>query len=277
MKKTLVLTLLGFSALVGAQVVYENGVCSLPYGEDTVEWGCTLVAAPLPEPEPDPIPEPEPEPDPLPEPEPVLPYSQIVAFGDSWTDDNRYTPWVEHLANDLGIPLTNYAVSGHRSYQIENQVYNAISAGIDPNALYTYWIFPNDFWDYQSNPFAAIPIIEQNAEDAFNALRNAGAQHILVLTLPSGSNIPILSAGGGIADLLLNQVDNVVISAAGSEAWIYDSGEYIDQREACWVDQNHLCEIIHIEIAMVLTNIIQNEVVPTAPINLRTLAQNSGI
>jgi hypothetical protein len=38
-----------------------------------------------------------------------------------------------------------------------------------------------------------------------------------------------------------------------------------------------LCEIIHIEIAMVLTNIIQNEVVPTAPINLRTLAQNSGI
>jgi len=179
-------------------------------------------------------------------------YSKIVSFGDSWTDDNNGTPWVEFLARDLGIPLSNRAVAGATSGEIEQQAYAEINRGIDPNALYTYWIFPNDFYDYQDDPLAAIPIIERNAKDTFDALRAAGAVNFLVLTLPSALTIPIIAQQPVLGEVLLTEVDLAIGRAAG-DVWMYESGVQLDQIEAsgngCWVDIQHFCTSTHRAIA----------------------------
>lgn len=184
---------------------------------------------------------------PPPEPQGI---TRVVAFGDSWTDDDRYQPWAESLANEIGVPITNYAQSGARSWQIENQVAQAVAQGIDPNALYTYWIFPNDFYDY-SNPFSAMPAIEQNAYDAFEMLTQAGATNILILTLPSGSNYPIFSGYGNVGTMLTDGANTAVSNAAVQFGLtMYPSGDFIDSLSACWYDQQHLCESIHSQLAV---------------------------
>lgn len=237
MKKLLFLLLVPFSAF--AQVSIENGICStVADNGNTVEWGCAEVL-----PDPDPAPEPEPE-----------GYSKIVAFGDSWTDDDRYTPWAETLANELGVPIENYAVSGARSWQIENQVAQAVSQGIDPNALYTYWIFPNDFYDYGYVPENAYPAIEQNARDAFRMLTDAGATNILILTLPRGEYIPLFSAYGSYGTTLTDGANaRVEIAASEFGLSMYPSGDFINQLQTsgqnCWYDQQHLCRATHDRLA----------------------------
>lgn len=189
---------------------------------------------------------------PPPEPEPA--YSRVVAFGDSWTDDDRYTPWAERLANDLGIPITNFAVSGARSWQIEQQVAQAVSQGIDPDALYTYWIFPNDFYDYP-NPFSALPAVEQNAYDAFEMLVNAGAQNILILSLPDGENYPLFSGFQSTGTQLTDGANNAVGNAAVQFGLsMYDSESFLNAildgcGSSCWWDQQHMAPEIHDQLA----------------------------
>ena len=191
--------------------------------------------------------------DPAPDPEPEG-FSRVVAFGDSWTDDDRYTPWAERLADDLGIPITNYAVSGARSWQIEQQVAQAVSQGIDPDALYTYWIFPNDYYDYP-NPFDALPAVEQNAYDAFEMLTNAGAQNILILTLPDGEHYPIFSGYGSTATQLTDGANNAVTNAAVQFGLtVYDSETFLNGildgcGSPCWYDQQHMSPGVHAQLA----------------------------
>ena len=232
--KKLIILLLPLPAF--AQISQDNGVCSTDIDGNTYEWACTQVAPPSPPPPPEPE-----------------GFSRVVAFGDSWTDDNRYTPWAERLADDLGIPITNYAVSGARSWQIEQQVAQAVSQGIDPDALYTYWIFPNDFYDYP-NPFDAMPAIEQNAYDAFEMLTQAGAQNILILSLPDGENYPIFSGYGSIGTQLTDGANNSVNNAAVQFGLsMYDSETYLNGILQgcgnCWWDSQHMAPEIHDNLA----------------------------
>jgi outer membrane lipase/esterase len=96
-------------------------------------------------------------------------YSQIVAFGDSLSDNgdadgwgfDRFTDpeglvWVEYLAQDLGVELFDMAYGGARTdyhpfsksetlglrWQIDQYIDMAKSA--DSDTLYTIWIGGND-------------------------------------------------------------------------------------------------------------------------------------
>lgn len=233
MKATLLTALLLLATPVFGQIaIIDDTSCSAVTDSGvSVVIPCTPVVVEPPPPEPQGI-------------------TRVVAFGDSWTDDDRYQPWAESLANEIGVPITNYAQSGARSWQIEQQVAQAVSQGIDPDALYTYWIFPNDFYDYGYFPENAYPAIEQNAYDAFEMLVNAGAQNILILTLPDGENYPIFSAYGTYGTQLTDGANTAVNNAAVQFGLsMYPAGDFIDSLTSCWYDQQHLCRSIHDQLA----------------------------
>jgi len=226
MKRILALCLLSLPAF--GQVTIDNGVCSAPATDGQIQWGCTFVPDVTP-------------PDPL-------AYSRIVALGDSWTDDNRYVPWVEEISISTGIPLTNKARSGDTTAEILAQAQLAIADGIDPDALYTYWSFPNDFDvpNAQQQFFQILAGIEANASETFRLLLAAGATNILIMDLPPGSLIPI-SAGSPGADLFMDYINQAFYNAAAANGLsVYPSGAFIssmdDDGVLCWLDSRHMCK-----------------------------------
>lgn len=151
------------------------------------------------------------------------PYSSVVVFGDSNVDsgnlaalgaslgitvnpppnfggrNNNGPVVVEYLANDLGVPLRNYAFSGATTgselgfgiipgalSQITS--YLGSNSGVaDPSALYVYWAGSNDLLDLVNNttlPTASIPgaiaTAIQNINAGLTDLSNAGATNIIV-------------------------------------------------------------------------------------------------
>lgn len=149
----------------------------------------------------------------------AVPYDKVVAFGDSNVDNgnlaaaaaklgflvnpppnfggrnNNGQVVVEYLAQDLGIPLDDYAFSGATtaagvsSGLIVNtltQITNYLSANggkADPNALYVYWAGSNDLLNVGSDAAllgTRITTALANITAGVDDLGNAGATTILV-------------------------------------------------------------------------------------------------
>ncbi|MEL6351457.1 MAG: SGNH/GDSL hydrolase family protein [Cyanobacteria bacterium J06627_28] len=158
-------------------------------------------------------------------------YSQIYSFGDSLVDtgntfslsksfvgegfppppyfEGRFANgplWNEYLAEDLGVPLTNFGFAGARSSRDVNdpsegtipgftlpglltQVdqFTANQALLDPNALYLVSSGANDYLSGgEQNPQK--PVLDITA--ALLALSEAGAQHIVVGNQPPLGSLP---------------------------------------------------------------------------------------
>jgi phospholipase/lecithinase/hemolysin len=130
--------------------------------------------------------------------------------------------WVEHLAAVLGMelqPENQYAVAGARSdtgnfnallglVQLANTglasqtaayVQDAGPGGIDPNALHTVWIGPNDIFTtltFDGNINLTVLNAVQNTAQTVATLSHHGARHILVANLPDLGLTPLgLSRG----------------------------------------------------------------------------------
>jgi MYXO-CTERM domain-containing protein len=169
-------------------------------------------------------------------------YDSLVVFGDSNVDNgnlaaagaafgavvnpppnfggrnNNGLVVVEYLANDLGIPLHDYAYSGATTGAgtafgiIPNtltQITDYLSANgghADPNALYVYWAGSNDLLDILTNeplPPATIgPAITTalgNINTALTDLSTAGATKILVANRTARNDLTSQDNLNGIA------------------------------------------------------------------------------
>jgi len=167
-------------------------------------------------------------------------FSQIVAFGDSLTDNGnlfaltgqppapyfsgRFSNgpvWVETLAGSLGITLDDRAVggaltgTGHEAGLIglgmTNQFNQYISEGpADPNALYVIWGGANDFLNLTTDPATAVGIAVSNLVNGVTNLMAAGAQHFLVPNLPDLGLTPrsLISPDGGSGATIISSIFN---------------------------------------------------------------------
>ena len=152
-----------------------------------------------------------------------LDFQNLVVFGDSLSDNGntfsavgspkppyfngRWTNgpnWVDYFSQLAGIPDvsaflrnrgTNFAVGGSTSVYLAGQIatYLATNGGRANSAnLYVIWIGANDF-EAGFTPQQTSTAIETGVV----ALREAGAEHLLLLTVPDISFTPDLIAGGG--------------------------------------------------------------------------------
>jgi len=148
--------------------------------------------------------------------------NRIVAFGDSLSDNqNLYNEsdwlapnstsyyighfsngynWVDYLAQNLGLPVVNWAVGGAgvttedlvipglveqvqswQSYMTQAPNYNPA------NTLFTVFIGGNDLVNYDSN----VATVLSGETTAIQTLINSGAKNILVMELPDVSKAPV--------------------------------------------------------------------------------------
>jgi len=147
-------------------------------------------------------------------------YSQIVAFGDSLSDNgpddfwgidvySNGPVWVDYLAQDLGVGLLDMAYGGARTYghpgsgdgytggfswQVE-QYLNHYT--VDPKALYTVWIGGNDLLSTlppeRNSPFAVVPNAAINIAHAVGDLYAAGARDVVLMNMPNLGATPLLN------------------------------------------------------------------------------------
>jgi phospholipase/lecithinase/hemolysin len=178
-------------------------------------------------------------------------FSQIVAFGDSLTDNgtnlfygdvhgidhfSNGDVWVEYLSQSRGIPLDDWAYGGAYSgiganfdpdnygllWQVDS--YLADYPTVQPSSLYTVWAGGNDFLALPSNPsqddiVATIGTATGNIVSAIDLLANAGAQNFLVLNLPDLGKTPRYNydpAVSGGATYLANAFNQALNSALAS-------------------------------------------------------------
>lgn len=168
-------------------------------------------------------------------------YSQIVAFGDSLSDNGNFFAltglpsapyvngrfsngpvWVETLAANLGTTLDDRAVGGATTGTVNT---NGVGGGItdqfgqylsegpaDPNALYTVFGGANDFLSLgpSDDPAAAIGIAVSNLLTGIGGLMSAGAQHFLVVNLPDLGLTPrsLGSPDGGTGATIISSIFN---------------------------------------------------------------------
>ncbi|MCB2166020.1 MAG: SGNH/GDSL hydrolase family protein [Deltaproteobacteria bacterium] len=159
----------------------------------------------------------------------VFAYSQIVAFGDSLSDNGpedgdgfgRFTDpgglvWVDYLAQDLGVGLLDMAYGAARTYgnpyspfsttdplyvdsmfgfnwQVDK--YLTMTNNIaDPNNLYTVWIGGNDLLNLDGNrPGKVIVNAAINIGSAIGALYDAGATDIVLMNMPNLGATPLMN------------------------------------------------------------------------------------
>lgn len=154
-------------------------------------------------------------------------YSQVVAFGDSLSDNGpddgwgfgRATDpgglvWVDYLAQDLGVGLLDMAYGAARTYgnpyspystkdplyvdsmfgfnwQVEQYLTNYT---VDPDALYTVWIGGNDLLNLDGNrPREVIVNAAINIGSAIGALYDAGANDIVLMNMPNLGATPLMN------------------------------------------------------------------------------------
>lgn len=216
--KQLTLLLAIFPLTLFAQITEENGVCSQPVEGGSLQWGCTFT------------------PDPVEPPVPVAPYSKLVCIGDSWTDDagsrpdRQHPKWCTKLAERYGIPRDLVAVRGWTTGQILNLVTNHLaSVGGDPNALYAYWIFPNDFGSGQINEDDwnnALPGITANIAETFTRIKNAGGENFLLLNFPDADLLP--ETAGAPASYVNQFSASLNAAYAAGLAQVNESAAYYD-------------------------------------------------
>lgn len=173
--------------------------------------------------------------------------NKVIAFGDSLSDKNnmynasmwklpnnaswfqgRFSngrTWVEYLANDLNIPLYNWAVggaAGDTEYlvipglisQIQSWVeYMKFAKNYNPQqSLFTLWIGGNDFINYNRTPNDVI----HDLTDALTMLANNGAVNILLLNLPDLTAVPVFNMGKNPANVQanVNEFNRQIINVA---------------------------------------------------------------
>lgn len=161
----------------------------------------------------------------------ALAYSQVVAFGDSLSDNgpadgwgfgvaSNGPVWVDYLAQDLGIGLLDMAYGGARSYghpassdgtsptgyefgftwQVDQYLTNYT---VDPDALYTVWIGGNDLLSTlppeSNSPFPTTLNAVVNIGYAIAALYEAGARDVVLMNMPNLGATPLMN--GTIYDM----------------------------------------------------------------------------
>jgi cholinesterase len=199
------------------------------------------------------------------------PYSSVIAFGDSLSDNGNYyrlidrlTPlvpgdgsppppyfigrfsngpvMVERLAQELGVPLQDYAVAGAKTgpdltpasqggpldHADPRVVGNGVVAQVqrvvkrqwflDREALYVVWAGPNDLFaisDLTDSKLVLSTVSNavRNLSSAVRTLIRHGARHILVPGLPDLGLTPLLALESTQATLLSNTF-NEALSAA---------------------------------------------------------------
>lgn len=150
--------------------------------------------------------------------------NKIIAFGDSlsdnqnvynasdWTLPNSNTwflgrfsngqNWVEYLSNNLNLPLYDWAVGGAgvttqdlvipgvvEQVQSWTQYMQKAPNYQPQNTLFTMLIGGNDLVNYNST----VAQVMSGETQAVQALINAGARNILILTLPDVSKAPVFT------------------------------------------------------------------------------------
>lgn len=140
-------------------------------------------------------------------------WSQYLA---DYYDSNADVAWKATGATPTFNPAgNNWAVGGARvgtnsvgalgytpSLAAQYQAYLASGHAVDPNALYTVWGGANDLFAVQANPSQAQAIIGGAVTaqvGLVGALTQAGAQYILVPTIPDLGLTPSSRAGGAAA------------------------------------------------------------------------------
>jgi len=169
-------------------------------------------------------------------------YSQIVAFGDSLSDNGNFFAltgqpgapyfngrfsngpvWVETLASGLGIGLDDRAVGGATTGTVNvngvgggmTDQFGAYLAGtVDTNALHTVWGGANDFLSLgpTDDPLVALSAAVQNILGGVTGLlaANVPAENILVLNLPDLGITPrsLQSPDGGTGATVISGIFN---------------------------------------------------------------------
>ena len=139
-------------------------------------------------------------------------WSQYLA---DYYDSNANVAWKATGATPLLADGNNWAVGGARvgtdsvgalgyTPSLASQYARYLSSGktVDPNALYTVWGGANDLFAVQANPSQANAIIGGAVTAQIGlvgALTQAGAQYILVPTIPDLGLTPSSRAGGAAA------------------------------------------------------------------------------
>lgn len=139
-------------------------------------------------------------------------WSQYLA---DYYDSNANVAWKATGATPVLADGNNWAVGGARvgtdsvgalgyTPSLASQYARYLSSGhaVDPNALYTVWGGANDLFAVQANPSQASAIIGGAVTaqvGLVNALTQAGAQYILVPTIPDLGLTPSSRAGGAAA------------------------------------------------------------------------------
>jgi phospholipase/lecithinase/hemolysin len=168
------------------------------------------------------------------------PYSQIVAFGDSLSDNgpadgyglgvfSNGPVWVDYLATHLGVGLLDMAYGGARTdyhpatsseiwgfgWQIEEYITNAGTA--DSDALYTLWIGGNDLLNITGDPTPVIGNAVTNIALGINNLVAAGAENVLVMNMPNLGTTPLMN-GYNSPPLYNDPVGGALLAGAFNQA-----------------------------------------------------------
>jgi phospholipase/lecithinase/hemolysin len=145
-------------------------------------------------------------------------YSQVVAFGDSLSDNgdgfvraSNGPVWVDYLAADLGIGLLDMAYSGARTYGhpasgtepgttgydygFTWQIDEYLSGdNFDKNALHTVWIGGNDLLNLgEDRPREVIWNAAINIGHSVGKLAAAGANDIVLMNMPNLGATPLMN------------------------------------------------------------------------------------
>lgn len=161
-------------------------------------------------------------------------FTQIVAFGDSWTDPDSGDPdGPSHayvLASLLNRPIMNDAVGGATSEDAIGQVNNYLAGGVDPDAIHLYWIAGNDFNlpGGLDDPSATVVLMMDNMTTALSLLQQSGAQHFLVFNSIDNALRPrvIISGTEAMAtsiSLEWNDAINVVLAERGLQGPLFNT------------------------------------------------------
>lgn len=175
----------------------------------------------------------------LPASTPAFAWDKIVSFGDSLSDDGNGLPnngapvesyqpasngdvWLDYLAESMeNVELDGRAIGGARTI---GPVYNGVDIGMAAQidryimtlpadadlggVLFTVWIGGNDFLA-SPNPFLVIDSAIGNIDASVQALIDAGAEDILVMTLPDLGLAPGVRVQGPEASYAFTQASDI--------------------------------------------------------------------
>lgn len=157
---------------------------------------------------------------------PGQPLERIVAFGDSLTDTGNMfnesqwklpgaswhaghftngSTWVEHIASRTGLPVNTWAVGGAQATDVYFGALRGIGSQVDSfldyarhardydpaKTMFTFLIGGNDF----VNDGKSGEEVAKAEEAAVRRVIDAGARHILLVTLPDLSSAPTFRMG----------------------------------------------------------------------------------